>query len=93
MPFHSVCLNYQYEPNNQWHWGYSGDGLSCTLSTEMFLSAGCRKKIKNFCGRRDIIVIAILIAYQKYWLVPLTGTGQIFQKYIHYFSGGLLYHP
>lgn len=59
----------------------------------MLSSAGCQKKIKNFCGTRDIIVIVIPVAYQKYWLVPLTGTGQVFQKYIHYFSSGLLYHP
>ncbi|RMC12261.1 hypothetical protein DUI87_09773 [Hirundo rustica rustica] len=28
---------------------------------------GLSKEDKEFCGRRDIIVIAILIAYQKYW--------------------------
>lgn len=73
------------------HWGYVC-GVQLALQTEILLFAGYQKKIKNFCGRGDIIVIVILIAYQKYWLVPHTGTGQVFQKYIHYFSSGLLYH-
>lgn len=29
VPF--CVLNYLYEHNNPWHWGYSGDGLSYVL--------------------------------------------------------------